>query len=274
MLRTALWASPVAVLFAFPASGQNPPGNGSPGCPSGTMLAPASSSAIPAGAMGMANPKGAVVSAAKKKLFGSKSPDAAKDSAAAKPPAPRCVTPDQYSSEMKAQQTDAIKGAATAALTATPIGMAVVGAKAAAPMAGKVAGALGSRFHRGPSKDDMVRDLSAGRLYIENVSFKPGAEDANSGSDKALATLVDALKSADGRFLLKVTPESDGKTPSDAKLAQTRAQRLVAKLQSAGVPVAKVTPAPLTVTTSWTAGAPVRSDAHLELVALPPEHKQ
>jgi outer membrane protein OmpA-like peptidoglycan-associated protein len=224
--------------------------------------------------MGMANPKGAVVSAAKKKLFGSKSSNTSTDSAAAKPPAPRCLTPEQYSAEMKAQQTAAMKGVATAALTATPVGMAVVGAKAAAPVAGRVAGALSSRFHRGPSKDDMVRDLTAGRLYLENVSFKPGAEDAASGSDKALATLVDALKSADGRFVLKVTPESDGKTPSDAKLAQTRAQHLAAKLQSAGVPVAKVTPAPLTVTTNWNVGAPVKSDAHLELVALPPEHKQ
>lgn len=134
--------------------------------------------------------------------------------------------------------------------------------------------ALGSLFHRGPSKDDMVRDLTAGRLYLENVSFKAAAADATSGSDKALATLVDALKSADGRFVLKVTDESDGKAPADAKLAQTRARHLVAKLHSAGVPVTKVTSAPLPFTASWTTAAPVKSDAHLELVALPQEHKR
>ena len=230
-------------------------------CPPGLMAAPV----MPASPMGnIPSPTGALTKAAKKKLLGSKEevkPDTT-------PPKPKCLTPEQFTAEMKAQQSQAIKGAASAALGATPIGMAVVAGKAAAPVAGKVAGALSSRFHRGPSKENMIKALATGRLEVENVAFDPGRDAPKSSSDKSIAALVDALKETDGQFIVKVSPESDGKTASDPKLAQRRAALMTAKLIQAGVPANRVTAQPLTVTTSWDNAAPKKTDAKLEIVSL------
>jgi outer membrane protein OmpA-like peptidoglycan-associated protein len=148
--------------------------------------------------------------------------------------------------------------------------MAVVGAKAAAPVAGKVAGALSNRFHRGPSKDNMIKGLATGRLEVENVTFESGVDTPKSSSDKSLAALVDALKETDGQFTIKVTPESNGSAAADPKLAQRRAALITAKLIQAGVPANRVTAAPLTVTSSWDNGPPKKTDARLEVISAAP----
>ena len=232
-------------------------------CPPGLMAAPVT----PASPMaGIPSPTGALAKVAKKKVLGSKEepkPDTT-------PPKPKCLTPEEFTAEMKAQQSAAIKGAATTALNATPIGMAVVAGKAAAPVAGKVAGALSSRFHRGPSKENMMKALAAGRLEVDNVAFDVGADAPKSSSDKAMAALVEALKETDGQFTVKVSGESDGKTASDPKLAQRRAAFVTAKLIQAGVPANRVTAAPLTVTTSWDNAAPKKADAKLEIISSAP----
>lgn len=236
-------------------------------CPSGLMPAPVPQ-ANPMG--GMTSPTGMIASAAKKKLLGSKKANAdsaAAASAAAAAAKPKCLTPEQYTAEMKAQQSAAMKGAATAALSATPIGMAVVGAKAAAPLAGKAKTALANRFHRGPSKENMTKALATGRLEVENVSFEAGADAPKPSSDKSLAVLVDALKETEGAFIVRVTAESNGITAADPKLAQRRAALLTAMLIQAGVPANRVSGAPLTVMTAWDSGPAKKTDAKLEIIS-------
>jgi outer membrane protein OmpA-like peptidoglycan-associated protein len=215
--------------------------------------------------MGIPSPTSAIANAAKKKLMGSK--EAKPDTT---PPKPKCLTPEQYTAEMKAQQSAAMKGAATAALSATPIGMAVVGAKAAAPYAGRAKNALASRFHRGPSKENMMKELATGHLEVENVAFDAGSDTPKSSSDKSLAALVDALKETDGVFIVRVTPESNGTTAADPKLAQRRAAMLTAKFIQAGVPANRVSAAPVAVATVWDSGPPKKADAKLEIVASTP----
>jgi outer membrane protein OmpA-like peptidoglycan-associated protein len=222
---------------------------------------------------GALNPTGAIASAAKKKLLGSK--ESKSDSAAAAAPTkPRCLTQEQYAAEAKAQQSAAIKDAAAAAFTATPVGMAVVGARAAAPVAGKVTGALSSRFRRGPNKESMTQALATGRLEVEKVSFDRGVDAPNSGSDKSLSVLVEILKEATGQYVVRVTPESDGSKAADPALARRRAETIVAKLVAGGVPSQRISAAPLTVATSWDSGPPKKSDAKLEIIGPPAAPKQ
>jgi outer membrane protein OmpA-like peptidoglycan-associated protein len=265
LLTCALVSTPVYAQF-----GTTPQSD----CPPGLMPAPVAQ-ANPMG--GISSPTSMIASAAKKKLLSSKNSkgdsaavDATVAAAAAKVVKPKCLTPEQYTAEMKAQQSAAMKGAATAAMSATPIGMAVVGAKAAAPYAGRAASALSNRFHRGPSKENMTKALATGRLEVENVAFDAGSDLPKGSSDKALTVLVDALKETDGLFIVRVTPESNGTTPADAKLAQKRAALITAKLIQAGVPANRVSAAPLTVATVWDSGPPKKTDAKLEIVASAP----
>ena len=249
-----------AMLIALPAEAQLGASTQTD-CPAGTMLAPTP----PANPMGSAamNPTGAIASAAKKKILGTK---AKPDSVAAAPAKPKCLTPEEFAAEAKAQQSAALKGAATAALSATPIGMAVMGAKAAAPMAGKVAGALSSRFRKGPSKDSWVKALTAGRLEVENLTFDAGADGPTAASIKSVALLAEVLKSSEGKYVLRVTPESNGVTAADPKLAYLRGQLIMAALVAAGVPSDRLSVAPPATVTSWDNGPPKKTEAKLEVI--------
>lgn len=260
-------------LTAIPIEGQLP-GSAAQECPAGLIPAPQLAGNGMASMAGALNPTGAIASAAKKKLLGSKSESKPDSAQAAVPAKPRCLTHEQYAVEAKAQQSAAIKDAATAAFTATPVGMAVVGAKAAAPVAGKVAGALSSRFRRGPNKESMIKALTAGRLEVENVSFDRGADAPTSNSSKSLTVLVDVLKEANGQYMVRVTPESDGATAADPALARRRVELIVAKLVEGGVPAQRIAAAPLTVATSWDSGPPKKSDAKLEIIASATAPKQ
>lgn len=243
-------------------------------CPAGLMPAPQLPGSGIASMAGALNPTGAIASAAKKKLLGSKSESKPDSAQAAAPAKPRCLTQEQYAAEAKAMQSAAIKDAATAALTATPVGMAVVGAKAAAPVAGKVKGALANRFRRGPNKESMTEALATGRLEVEKVSFDRGADAPTSGSDKSLSVLTDVLKEATAQYVVRVTPESDGSKAADPALARRRAEAIVAKLVAGGVPAQRISAAPLTVATSWDSGPPKKSDAKLEIIGPAPAPKQ
>ena len=260
-------------LTAIPSEGQLQ-GSAAQNCPEGMIPAPQPDTNGMASMSAALNPTAAVASAAKKKLFGSKSASKPDSAATATPAKPRCLTQEQFAAEAKAQQSAAIKGAATAALTATPIGMAVVGAKAAAPVAGKVAGAFSSRFHRGPSKESMTQGLASGRLEVENVSFDRGADAPKSNSEKSLTVLIDVLKESTGQYVVRVTPESDGAKAADAALARRRAELIVAKLVEGGVPSKRIAAAPLAVATSWDSGPPKKSDAKLEIIGSPTAPKQ
>lgn len=263
----------LGLWWAVPATAQLSTGAAQPECPAGMMPAPEPPQ-MGMGAM-PTSATGAIASAAKKKLLGSK--NSAKDSAAAAavPAKPKCLTPEQFAAEAKAQQSAAVKNAATAALSATPIGMAVVAGKAAAPVAGKVAGAISNRFRRGPSKESMVKQLGTGRLEVENVSFDPGADSPTASSQKSIGMLAEALKAADGKFTLRVTPESNGVAAADPKLAFLRGQLLMASLVAAGVPADKLTVQPPTTVVSWESGPPKKTEAKLEVfAAVPPSPKQ
>jgi len=250
---------PVFVAFAAPSARAQLAGQQQADCPPGLMPAPV----MPASTMGsIPSPTSALAKAAKKKIVGSKD-EAKPDTTPAKP---KCLTPEQFAVEAKAQQSAAIKGAATAALSATPIGMAVMGAKAAAPIAGKVAGAVSSRFHRGPSKESWTKALTTGRLDVENFSFDAGADGPTMASMKSLALLGEVLKSSDGKYVLRVTPESNGVTAADPKLAFLRGQLVMAALVAAGVPSDRISVAPPTLTSSWDNGPPKKTEAKLEVV--------
>lgn len=233
-------------------------------CPAGMMQAPQPPE-TGMGSMAAMNPTSAIASAAKKKILGSK---AKADSAAAAPaPAkPKCLTPEEFAVEAKAQQSAALKGAATAAFSATPIGMAVMGAKAAAPVAGKVAGAISSRFRKGPSKEAWTKALTTGRLEVENMSFDAGADGPTMPSLRSLQLLAEVLKSSDGKYVIRVTPESNGTTAADPKLAFLRGQLLMAALVAAGVPAERISVAPPATLTSWDNGPPKKREARVEVV--------
>ncbi len=231
-------------------------------CPAGMMAAPQPPQ-MGMGGMGAMSPTGALASAAKKKILGSK---AKVDSAPPAPEKPKCLTPEQFAVEAKAQQSAAMKGAATAALSATPIGMALMGAKAAAPVAGKVAGAISSRFHRGPSKETWEKALTTGRLEVDNMSFDAGADGPTVASLKSLALLAEVLKSSSGKYVIRVTPESNGTAAADPKLAFLRGQLLMAALVAAGVPADRVSVAPPTIVSSWDNGPPKKTEAKVEVV--------
>ena len=245
-----------AAFISLPAQAQLG-ATGQTDCPAGMMPAPQA----PDMGMGAMNPSGMIASAAKKKILGSKAkPDSVT------PAKPKCLTPEQFAVEAKAQQSAALKGAATAALSATPIGMAVMGAKAAAPMAGKVAGALSSRFRKGPSKDSWVKALTAGQLEVDNLTFDAGADGPTLASLKSLAMLAEVLKSSDGKYVLRVTPESNGVTPGDPKLSFLRGQLLMAALVAAGVPADRISVAPPATMSSWSNGPPKKTEARLEVI--------
>ena len=260
-------------ITALPIEAQLP-GSAGQDCPAGLIPAPQLPGTGMASMAGALNPTGAIASAAKKKLLGSKSESKPDSAQAAVPAKPRCLTHEQYAAEAKAQQSALVKDAAAAAFTATPVGMAVVGAKAAAPVAGKVAGALSSRFRRGPNKESMTKALAAGRLEVENVSFDRGADAPTSNSSKSLTVLVDILKEASGQYIVRVTPESDEGKAADPALARRRGELIVAKLVEGGVPAQRIAAAQLTVATSWDSGPAKKSDAKLEIIAAPTAPKQ
>lgn len=261
----ALRSVSVAVLLcaSLPAHGFAQLGAPAGDCPAGMMPAPQAPE-TGMGSMAAMNPTSAIASAAKKKILGSKAkPDSTVPAAPVKP---KCLTPEQFAVEAKAQQSAAIKGAATAAFSATPIGMAVMGAKAAAPVAGKVAGAISSRFRKGPSKDAWTKALTTGRLDVENMSFDAGADGPTLASLKSLQLLAEVLKSSDGKYVIRVTPESNGSTAADPKLAFLRGQLLMAALVAAGVPSERISVAPLTTVSSWDNGPPKKTEARVEVV--------
>lgn len=262
----ALRSVSVAVLLcaSLPTYGRAQVGAPSGDCPAGMMPAPQPPE-TGMGSVGAMNPTGAIASAAKKKILGSKAkPDSVTPATPAKP---KCLTPEEFAAEAKAQQSAAMKNAATAAFSATPIGMAVMGAKAAAPVAGKVAGAISSRFRKGPSKESWTKALTTtGRLEVENMTFDAGADGPTLASLKSLQLLAEVLKASDGKYVIRVTPESNGTTAAEPKLAFLREQLLMAALVAAGVPAERVTVAPLTTVTSWDNGPPKKTEARVEVV--------
>lgn len=239
-----------------------------PQCASGMVLYPAAfanSSGAAAMTSGASMPSipaipsatGLLAGAAKNKLLkrgDSAAPAAAPAAAGTGSASPFiCVTPAQAQAYLQAMQTAsaasaiqspeqaaaaqkaAMKSVVTSALAATPQGMLVTGAVAAAPTAGNAVKSLAGRFSRGDSKDGMIHDLRQGRLQLKSIHFVSGSDEMADGFEQTIAVLSDALQSVDGQFALVVLPESDGKSAPDVETARRRMANLAAHLQLAGI---------------------------------------
>ena len=240
-----------------------------PQCASGMVLIPASlanpatASPVASAAAGMPtipsipSPTSFLANAAKNKLLkkGDSVPVAPTSPPASTTPTAQflCVTPAQAQTYLQsaqnaasaqaaptpeqaaAAQKDAMKSAVTGVLAATPQGMLVSGAVAAAPSATGAVKSLAGRFSRGESKDGMIKDLRQGRLQVKGIRFVDGSDEMAEGFEQTIAMLGDALQSVDGQFALIVPAESDGKSPPDVETARRRMAKLAAHLQLAGI---------------------------------------
>ncbi|MBC7790776.1 MAG: hypothetical protein H7Z74_12580 [Anaerolineae bacterium] len=222
------------------------PASAPPSCPAGTV-AYANPAAGPAAAPAMAMPSAGsmIIGAAKKKLAAKKAGAAA---AAAAPATPQylCGTPDQATAAVQASQAQAMaqqpKMDAKSMLAATPQGMLVTGAIAAAPMAGDAAKKLGGMLGRGKQNSESMRkDLARGRLQLRGIKFVNGGDEMAAGFEKDIEALTQALQTVEGQFLLNVPAESDGQSSPDTLMAIRRLTRLSAHLQVAGIPDSRVT---------------------------------
>jgi hypothetical protein len=133
------------------------------------------------------------------------------------------------------QSRDAVKAGLATALSATPQGMLVNGAIAAAPAAGSAMKALSGRFSRGESKESMTRDLTGGRLVVKGIRFADGSDALADGASQTIDLLGEALQGVDGHFVMRLPAESDGKNPPDTSLARQRLERVAAHLSLAGI---------------------------------------
>lgn len=180
---------------------------------------------------------GLLVNVAKKRFFGGK----AKDTTAAATPAAAADAKPCPPNAASAQQ-NMLKSAGSVALAASPAGMAVAGAAAAAPHAGKAIRTLNNRFRRGTdSKEGVQRDLEAGRLELNGITFAKGSVEAGEGFEAALTQLAEALGQVPGQFVLYVTAESTGATTADVATAARRAAAIAMHLQISGVDASRVT---------------------------------
>lgn len=292
-------------------SSKAPASTGVPQCAAGMVLIPASlanpAATSPAsaatgmsGVPSLPSPTGLLVSAAKKKLLkkGDSVPPAAGATTTAQTASPfLCVTPVQAQAYLQsaqaasaattvsspeqaaAAQKAAMKSVVATAFAATPQGMLVSGAAAAAPTAGNAVKSLAGRFGRGDSKENMIRDLRQGRLQLKGIRFVNASDEMADGFEQSLAMLADALQSVDGQFALVVLAESDGKSAPDTATARRRAARVVAHLQLAGIGADRLviaddavgahTPGGRTLGTHIAASKPPKmSEARVELVRV------
>ncbi|HUF64612.1 MAG TPA: hypothetical protein VMM17_01420 [Gemmatimonadaceae bacterium] len=252
LARTGL--VPPGVTIPGMAPGMVAAANG--GCPPGTTAAV--TSAMPGAAAALMPTAGTAVVGAAKKMLGKSDPQT--QAAPAQP----CVPVDQAMAQMQAAlasnslqggeaaaaqqaaQQQAAQSMAAAVVASSPIGMAAMGASAAAPVAGKALGAIRGRLGRGESKESMLRDLNAGRLQLKDFRFGAASDQPGEGSDRSLVMLVEALKASEGRFLIRVPLEANAGGAPDAQLAQRRAVLVATHLIAAGIPITRlaVDPAP------------------------------
>ncbi|MGQ0539118.1 MAG: hypothetical protein ACT4R6_09255, partial [Gemmatimonadaceae bacterium] len=239
-------------------------------CPAGTVMVPTSGFGAPVAPL--PSPGGMIVSAAKKKL--TKLPDSTPP-AAAGAAAFTCLTAEQAAAHYS-QSSPPAPGAGSAvgaALAATPQGMLVTGAIAAAPMAGKGIKALNSRFGSGVKKENVIRDLARGRLQLKSVAFIEGSDALKEGFAAELAFIAEALPSVEGNFILTIAPESDGTSPPDTVMVRRRLVKLATQLQAAGIPEARVSVA-AGLQASLTSKPSKPGAARVEITRLPEEPRQ
>ncbi|MDQ6886130.1 MAG: hypothetical protein M3068_02435 [Gemmatimonadota bacterium] len=257
-----------------------------PSCAAGLVAYPVASTApaqtsrvggMLSGAGGMPmipTPGGVLVGAAKRRMHGEKQDSAIAAASVAGAPLYRCGTLEEATASMQAAQAGQQShiGVGTI-LSATPQGMMITGAIAAAPMARSALSRFGGRFGRGQqSKESMSQDLQRGILRLKSARFVEGSDELAPGFEKDMAVLAEALQSTEGQFLLNVPAESDGSATPDAVLAKRRIDRTAAYLLAAGIPTTRVVargvhPSGLEAKS----GAPRVGEARVEILRMPKE---
>jgi hypothetical protein len=126
-------------------------------------------------------------------------------------------------------------------LAATPQGMMVNGAVAAAPMAVAGAKKVGGMFFHGQTKESMAADLAKGKLVLKGMKFVEGTDMLVPDAENDIPLLAEALHYVEGQFVLSMPTESDGKSPPDFELAKRRVARIAVHLLTSGITDDRVT---------------------------------
>jgi hypothetical protein len=274
------------VLYAAPVT----PAAGAAGAANNSMMATAMGAVVPGGA--------SMIDAAKKKYLKKDSSVAGAVGAGAVAgaatgavqalaggPTYLCGTPEQAAQSIQTQA--AANQAAQAAqanqsgmpsvgsmLAATPQGMMVNGAVAAAPMAMAGAKKVGGMFFHGQTKESMAADLARGKLVMKGLKFVEGTDMLVADAENDIPLLGEALKYVEGQFVLTVPAESDGKSPPDVDLAKRRVARIAVHLMTSGIGEDRVTTRPLVAPSADTKPVTVkRGAARPELARVPKEPK-
>lgn len=299
-------AAAAAAAFASPTSAAaleaSSPSSAIPTCAPGQVLyaAPVAPTAAAAGsnslmstAMGVMAPGGtSMIDAAKKKYLkkdssavGAVGAGAVAGAAtgavnaAAGSPQYLCGTPDQAVASMQASNQAAQAGQAGAPsvgsmLAATPQGMMVNGAIAAAPIAMAGAKKVGGMFFKGQTKESMAADLARGKLVMKGLKFVEGTDMLVADAENDIPLLGEALKFVEGQFILTVPAETDGKSPPDVALAKRRVARIAIHLLTSGIGEDRVTARPFTPPAPDAKPATVKPGAaRPELARVPTEPK-
>jgi hypothetical protein len=219
----------------------------------GTAASPCTPDATASAVPSVPTPGGLLVGVAKKRLFGKAKKDTAQQATnaaqAAASAAGLSSTPCQPGAG--GAQGNALKTVGSMAMAASPAGLAVTGAVAAAPHAGNAVRSLNNRFRRsGESKESIDKALASGRLEVKGITFGEGSETPSDDSEESLTRLAEALAAAEGQFAIFVSAETGGSGTPDGSMATRRATSVAMHLQIAGVPEAKLVAGPASLTPS------------------------
>ena len=160
-----------------------------------------------------------------------------------------CGTPEQATQSMQAQSAAAQAAQANQSampsvgsmLAATPQGMMVNGAVAAAPMAVAGAKKVGGMFFHGQTKESMAADLAKGKIILKGMKFVEGTDMLVPDAENDIPLLAEALHYVEGQFILSMPTESDGKSAPDFELAKRRVARIAVHLLTSGITDDRVT---------------------------------
>lgn len=248
------------------------PGTGGmPACPEGLVPFQVAPSVNVAPVAAMPTPGSLIVGVAKKTIVGDAA-DSASPSASSGAQF-QCVTPEQAAAAGNAGAgAPSAMSSVSSVMAATPQGMLVTGAIAAAPAAGKGIKKLGGMFGRGKqSSESMAKDLAKGRLQVKSIQFVDGSDELAPEYEPVIASLAEALQQSEGRFLLLLPAEADEQGLPDSALAQRRLARVAMHLQLGGVPDGRLTMVDERTGERKAAKTAKRGDARIELVRLPAE---
>jgi outer membrane protein OmpA-like peptidoglycan-associated protein len=242
---------------------------GMPTCPDGLVPYPVASPRTPSPMAVMPTPGSAIVGAAKKKISGDTSGSAPAGAQY------QCGTAEQAAASAQGSQAQGASmgmPSVGSLVAATPQGMLVTGAIAAAPAAGKGLKKLGGMLGRGKqSGESMAKDLAKGRLQLKAVRFVDDSDELEPGFEPAIEAVVEALQGAEGRFLLLVPAEANAEGAPDTALAARRLARVAAHLQLAGVSDDRLTIVDARSGNRPSDKMPKRGSARVELVRVPVE---